>query len=325
MRDREVRHIRICHLSMVIFSGGGGCYEYTMCGIVIPHGSTVHLGEFQMNAQHSFPPEKILVPTDMGPASKSALQYARFCHERFGAGVSVLHAEHIELPPYFSSAQLGDLKRELKKLSKNAKDYVIKESEAVLGFTADVSIVDRAPLDAILDQSKGNGFGLIIMGTHGHSAVERLWIGSVTERVIRQSPIPVLAVRRDPATTPMQRILCPMNPSETGKQALDYAAVISREMNAELIVLHVVEEGEAPLTCPLVDEQIQKTCRVKEISFHGNAAKTIAEAANDLKSDLLVIGAERKKSKLGEFFSSTTTAVMQLALGPLLVVPNVAG
>jgi nucleotide-binding universal stress UspA family protein len=71
-----------------------------------------------------------------------------------------------------------------------------------------------------------------------------------------------------------------------------------------------------------LDEQIQKTCSVKEISFHGNAAKTIAEASNDLKSDLLVMGAERKASKFGEFFSSTTTGVMQLAIGPLLVIPR---
>jgi nucleotide-binding universal stress UspA family protein len=275
-----------------------------------------------MNLLYSFPPRKILVPTDMGAASQSALQYARFLHERFETAVSVLHAEHIELPPYFSNAQLGDLKRELKKLSRNTAEYVKKDSESVLGFLPDVRIVESSPTDAILEQTKGNEFGLIIMGMHGHSTVERLWMGSVTERVLRRSNVPVLAVRRDPSKAPIQRILCPMNPSETGKQALEYAVMISKEMNAELIVLHVVEKGEEPLTCPLVDEQIQKTCSVKEISFHGNAAKTIAEASNDLKPDLLVMGAERKASKLGEFFSSTTTGVMQLAIGPLLVIPR---
>jgi nucleotide-binding universal stress UspA family protein len=275
-----------------------------------------------MHSRPSFPPQKVLVPTDMGTASRSALQYARFFHERFGTKVSVLHAEHMELPPYFSSAQLGDLKREIKKIFRDEADYVRKESESVLGFAPDVKIVESAPAEAILGQSKDNEFGLIIMGMHGHSVVERLWMGSVTERVLRQSTIPVLAVRKDPAKEPMQRILCPMNPSETGKQALKYAAMVSKEMNAELIILHVVEKGEEPLDCPLVDEQIKKTCKVQEINFHGNAAKTIAEAFNDLKPDLLVIGAERKASILGEFFSSTTTGVMQLAIGPFLVVPK---
>jgi nucleotide-binding universal stress UspA family protein len=277
-----------------------------------------------MNPRHSFPPQTILVPTDLGPASKSALQYARFFHERFGTAVSILHAEHIELPPYFSSAQLGDLKRDLKKMTRNAKDYVRKESESVLGFAPDVSIVESTPLDAILERSKSGEFELIIMGMHGHSLIERLWMGSVTERVLRKSGIPVLAVHKGPSKASIKQILCPMNSFEPGKQALEYSVMISKEMNAELTVLHVVEKGEEPLACPLVDEQIKKTCKVKEISFHGNAAKTIAEASNDLKPDLLVIGAEHKTSKLGEFFSSTTAGVMQLAIGPLLVVPRIA-
>jgi nucleotide-binding universal stress UspA family protein len=275
-----------------------------------------------MNKLLSFPPKSILVPTDMGAASISALKYARFFHERFGSQVSVLHAEHLDLPAYFSSSQLGDLKREMKKLTRAAAEYVKKESESILGFVPDIKIVENTPADAILNQSQNNQSGLIIMGMHGHTILERLWMGSVTERVLRRSGIPVMAVRKDPSTAPIQKILCPINPSETGKQALEYAAAISKEMNANLIVLHVVEKGEEPLICPLVDEQIQKTCRVEEIRFHGNAAKTIAEAYNDLKPDLIVMGAERKTSKLGEIFSSTTMGVMQHAIGPLLLIPK---
>jgi len=275
-----------------------------------------------MNQTYLFPTRSILTPTDLGEVSKSALKYARFFHERFGSSVSVLHAEHLELPPYFSSGQVRDLKREIKKLTRAATDYVRKESELARGFSPDVRVVEDMPVDAILKQSRDNQFELVIMGIHGHSYAERLWMGSVTERVLRNSTIPVLAVRKDPPEKPVQQILCPMSPSETGKQALEYAARISKEMNARLIVLHVVEQGEEPLTCPLVDEQIQKTCRVEEVRFHGNAARTIAEGSNDLKPDLIVMGAERKKSILGEMFSSTTTGVMQIAVGPLLVVPR---
>jgi nucleotide-binding universal stress UspA family protein len=115
-----------------------------------------------MNLRYSFPPRTILVPTDMSPTSTSALKYAHLFHERFGTAVSVLHAEHIDLPPYLSSAQLGDLNLELKKLSRNATDYVRKESESVLGFLPDAKVVESDPTDAILEQSKSNKFGLII-------------------------------------------------------------------------------------------------------------------------------------------------------------------
>lgn len=89
-----------------------------------------------------------------------------------------------------------------------------------------------------------------------------------------------------------------------------------------MTILHVVERGDEPLTCPLVGERIKNACSVEEIQFNGNAARTIAEASNNLKPDLIIMGAERKSAVLGEFFSSTTSSVMQLALGPLLVVPK---
>ena len=74
-----------------------------------------------MSQRDLFPPRNILVPTDLGPVSKSALKYARFFHDRFGSRVYVLHAEHLKLPPYFSSGQLGDLKRELIKLIRSVQ------------------------------------------------------------------------------------------------------------------------------------------------------------------------------------------------------------
>ena len=258
----------------------------------------------------------------MSEASISALQYARCFHERFGSAISVLHAQHLDLPPYFSSAQLHDLKRELKKVAKAAGDYVQKQSDPVLGFRADIHVVENLPVEAILGASRGQGIELIIMGMHGHTRAERFFMGSVTDRVFRRSHVPVLAVRNPPLEKPVQNILCPMNPSETGKQALEYAAQIGKAFNARLTVLHVSEPGAAPLTCPLVDESVKNTCRIEEANLHGSAARTILEVSNDLKPDLIVMGAEHKPGILGELFSSTTSSVMQSAVGPLMIVPK---
>ena len=275
-----------------------------------------------MNSIYSFPPGKILVPTDMGAASKAALQYARYFHNGFGSAVLILHSHHLDLPPYFSSGQLAALKRELKKLAKAAEEYVGQDSEPILGFRAEIRVTENTPVEAILETSQEPGIDLIIMGMHGHRGAERLFLGSVTERVLRRSALPVLAVHHPPSEAPIRNILCPMTPSETGKQALEYAAAIGKTLKARLTVLHVVEPGAEPLDCPLVEEPIKNSCRVEEVRFHGNAAKTIIEASNDLKPDLTVMGAEHKPGVLGEFFSSTTSSVMQMAVGPLMIVPR---
>ena len=126
----------------------------------------------------------------MSAASKSALQYARCFHERFGSDVSVLHAHHLELPPYFSSGQLHDLKRELKKLAKAAAEYVQKESDPVLGFRPEIKVVENSPIEAILEASQEQEIDLIIMGMHGHSIAKRLLMGSVTEQSAPPQPCP---------------------------------------------------------------------------------------------------------------------------------------
>ncbi len=275
-----------------------------------------------MNSTYPFPPGKILVPSDMSAASKAALQYARYFHKSFGSAVLILHSHDLDLPPYFSSGQLAGLKRELKKLSKAAEELVRKDSESVLGFHPDIKVTENTPVDAILEASRGQEIELIVMGMHGHRGAERIFLGSVTERVLRRSNLPVLAVHQPPSEIPIRHILCPMTASEAAKQALEYAAAIAKTINARLTVLHAVEPGAEPLDCPLVEEPIKKSCRVEEVRFHGNAAKTIMEASNDLKPDLIIMGAEYKPGVLGEFFSSTTSSVMQMSVGPLMIVPK---
>jgi nucleotide-binding universal stress UspA family protein len=269
---------------------------------------------------YCYPPRKVLVPTDLGPASDMALAYAQHLHQAHGTAVQVLHAEHFELPPYFSSGQLDTLRRELKRSARAAVDFVRKSSEAVLGFAPEVSVIEGTPVETILNASEADKIDLLVLGTHGRHGAERLWLGSVTERVIRSSRIPVLAVRKSP--TQIQEILCPFNLTEVGQEALDYAAEIARVSDAHLTVMHVLEEGSKAPECPLIGDEIRQKCRLEEVTGHGSPTRKILEMARKLNPDLIVMGAERKSDLLGDFFSSTTDQVMQHADAPLLVVPK---
>jgi len=69
--------------------------------------------------------------------------------------------------------------------------FVEKETE----LPAEVRVMEGRPVDVILKAAEQAGADLIVMGTHGRGGINRLVVGSVTDRVLRQSPIPVLAVR----------------------------------------------------------------------------------------------------------------------------------
>jgi nucleotide-binding universal stress UspA family protein len=271
---------------------------------------------------HHFPPRKLLVPTDLGETSRPAFEFARLWRSHFGGDVHVVHAQHFDPPPYFSSGQIQSLTRELKKATKAAAEYLRKESASALGFEAQVSVAVRPPAEAILEAAEGSAADLIIMGTHGRHGAGRFWLGSVAERVLRESPKPVLAVRQGMAASSFDHILCPVNFKEVGREALHYAAAMAEAGQLRLTVLHAVEEADKPPDCDLVPEAVRSRCKIEELTFHGDAVGSILTAAEDLKPDIIVMGAERKTAVLGGLFSSTTERVMQLVRVPLLVVPK---
>jgi nucleotide-binding universal stress UspA family protein len=271
---------------------------------------------------HKFPPSTILVPTDFGPASDVALAFAKMMREQYKAAIKVIHAHHFELPPYFSGGQMKVLTRELQKARKAAAELLQKQCESKLGAEVNVSVAEKPPADAILDASAEARVDLIIMGTHGHRGAERLWLGSVAGQVIRLSKVPVLAVNKTITPGPFREILCPVNATPTGQEALRYAAMIAALSHAGLTVLNAFEGDEPPVGCGAAGDEIRKHCEVREISMRGNAARAILHTAHENKSSLIVMGAEWKSSPLGELFSSTTEQVMQHATTPLLVVPR---
>ncbi len=273
---------------------------------------------------HIFPPRKILLPTDLTATSVPAFQFARALHKQFGGAVQVLHAQHFDLPPYFSTGQLHSLKQELKKSAKAAADYLRKESLAALGFEAEVLLPTKHPVEAILEAASSEGVDLIVMGTHGRHGADRFWLGSVAERVLRESPKPILAVRQGMVAAPLGHILCPVSLSSAGRDALAYAAEMAEAGKLRLTVLHAVEEGNKSLDCSLVPEEVRVRCRVEELIFHGDAAGAILTAVREIRPDVIVMGAERKPSVFGELFSSTTERVMQWGQAPLLVVQRSA-
>ena len=139
---------------------------------------------------------------------------------------------------------------------------------------------------------------------------------------MRESPKPILAVRQGMTASSFGHILCPVGESEVGRAALQYAAAMAEAAQSRLTVLHAVEEGEKPPTCDLVPEAVRTRCKIEELTFHGSAAGSILTAADELRPDIIVMGAERKTAVLGGLFSSTTERVMQWANVPLLVVPR---
>lgn len=270
-----------------------------------------------------FPPEAVLVPTDLSETSMAAVRYARWLHESFGSRVTVLFAERLEVPPYFTQSQERELLEASREARRQAVAEVERAAEAVLGFRPETRVVDGYPSSVILDALREGSYELAILGTHGRRGPSRLWLGSVTERVLRAATVPVLAVRDGVSPSGFQRVFCPVTAGTASERALAYAVSVAEKLDAELHVLRAVDaEGAVVAECPHTTETMRSRCTVVEKTVRGNPVAAFLAGAREAKADLVVLGAEHPDSLLAEISSTTTDHILRRMATPLVVVPD---
>ena len=140
--------------------------------------------------------ERILVATDFSESAKSAMQFAAKLASAQGAKLITMHViEPLNLPPYYAS-KFSNAGREC---AREALDEAI--ASAKLPVDTEVIVTAGTADERISGLARELATDLIVMGVHGLSQLDRFLIGSVTERVLRSAPCPVLAYREKCAGT----------------------------------------------------------------------------------------------------------------------------
>lgn len=138
----------------------------------------------------------IIVAVDLSPASARVIEAAHGVADLTGVSVYVLHV--IEAgPDYIAYADASDAQRE-----KVSEDFPMEHdalqalSEKLQddGLDASAVLLCGPAVETTLAEAERLGAGLIIVGTHGHSAVYDVLIGSYSAGIIRKSKLPVLVV-----------------------------------------------------------------------------------------------------------------------------------
>lgn len=135
---------------------------------------------------------KIIVPIDFLQHTEQLAEYAVYIGEKFHAGLKFLHI--IEPPHYYGDYEypsLGVYAAELAKhAEKKMKHFVEKYRNSCSGCEG--KILQGNIADSIIKHANDQDADLIIIGTHGRKGLEKMWLGSVAERVIKSAPCPTL-------------------------------------------------------------------------------------------------------------------------------------
>jgi len=182
--------------------------------------------------------------------------------------------------------------------------------------------------DLIVREAEDLSADLIVMATHGLRGWRRAILGSVTEGVLRTGAAPVLSVSRlgDQPRQPaaVTKILCPINFTNVALDALDYAAHLAAGFGCELLVVHVIEQTEAREADirKWIPPAVRERCTFREIIARGGPAERVLDCAEDLRADLLVIGAQHKAFRDATTVGATTERLVRFARLPVLSVPR---
>jgi len=135
----------------------------------------------------------ILVPTDFEPASVGALRQATSLATSFGAKLTLLHVWEIQLYPYMDSIMNSEI---ISRIEQAARDRLHASLEEVrrLVPTAQARLETGSPGPTIVEVIPKLGADLVVMGTHGRHGLAHTLLGSVAERVVRLSRVPVMTI-----------------------------------------------------------------------------------------------------------------------------------
>jgi nucleotide-binding universal stress UspA family protein len=282
----------------------------------------------------------ILCPIDFSEFSVKAYDYAQSLAWHYKAELLVQHVL-FSYPAFYIDASYKAICRKLRTDAlKKLREFAKRQTRTKL--QPQCVVQEGIATDQILSFADAQAVDLIVMGTHGLRGVDRLMLGSVTEKVLRKARCPVLAVRKpvhdfvspgrnvDPIS--LKRIVLGMDFSDHAHRALNYALSFAKEYNAELTLVHVLEhpptpanlQGEISQATKQLEGSVgpggRKPARVKFLVRAGKPYEEIIELALHTQTDLVIMGVRGRGSLNSALFGSTTYRVIQLGPCPVLAV-----
>ena len=240
----------------------------------------------------------------------------------------------------------GRIEQELKApLDALARDMALEgvDAETVAGY--------GPPSDTIIRMAEESGCDLIAMSTRGRNIVTSGLLGSVTYKVIHESPMPVLAITPERARSHrgiVSKVIVPLDGSSFAETVLPHATTLARRMDLAVTLLRVVPE-DAPLfgdSVSLLDmvasireaatgaqdyvAMVAKRLRdsgldVDEVLLQGKASSRIAEYAKGAENGMIAITTHGRSGVNRLLLGSIAEAVVRESGCPVLVVRPAGG
>lgn len=277
---------------------------------------------------------KVLVGVDRSPESHIALRYVCHLLEHFDAQVEAIYAK-----PDVGMIKLEQFDVPFVK-PKEPAEIIEREAQEVHGQIMDacqVCLAGKVPCEpkivvgeaaeVILDEAQSGDYDMIVLGSHGHSALKGLILGTVHSKILHHASRPVLIVRD---LREVQRVLVAYRGTKCDQEALEFLAPLLERKKPQITVFHVREtdkgetEAYAHACTKLGKETLEKlghSPQVKEA-----AGDFVDETLKEVISgnyDLVVLGAYgHDRPRIAKMISDEALSLVSRTTRPVLVFRN---
>ena len=289
----------------------------------------------------------ILCPIDFSENSRSALRYAAAIASHLGARLTLLAVND---PLLVEAAQLGPRPDHLVEDTVREVDTFCRHTfDGKLEGLGDVrlEVGSGNPAVEILRFARERSCDLIVIGSHGSTGFRKLFFGSTTERVLRETSVPVLVTpaedpgpaRIDEPPRTVRRVLAPVDLTAATAHQLVVAQKIAEQMRVPLLLLHVIEPVRSMAIAhprvPRIDAErraraeadldaavatLPPIVKPEALIAYGEPAEEIAKIAVERDAGLIVMGLHSSPLS-GPRMGSVTYRVLCLAHRLVLAIP----
>jgi nucleotide-binding universal stress UspA family protein len=279
-----------------------------------------------MNSKDSLvcpgPWESLLACTDGSDEGQNAVTQALSLAQACGSKLCVVQV--VEIVPEFE-AVAPDLRACLEEEIQRQKAATASQA-ALQGVQLDYRIRHSlSPFAAIIAEVEEIQPDLIILGRYGRTGLVRLFMGSVTARLIGLTPVNVLVVPRE-ASLAFRHLLIAADGSEFSRAALTEAIAMAARAKAELFGVAVAREEGEILEAQEIVHQMLTAANQAGVSFQGFSPQGLAadngiiQVARETRADLIIVGSHGRTGFQRLLMGSVTERVIGQAPCPVLVV-----
>lgn len=283
--------------------------------------------------------EKVLVPTDFSPATEKVLEYVGGLKE---LGVKEVVLVHVSIRNGQEDFVLAERERRMTSRMEREKETLEKA-----GMKVSPIFLRGSPAPEILKVASKEKVSLIISGSHGKNPLDEVLMGSTSERIGRESTMPVMLVRygileekskaaiKNLAKKAFQKIIYPTDFSECSERAAEYIRQnLTKVGLKKVIVTHVVDDHHIVTISKkeklrrqrrgqlldIKERLVQAGLKVKEALLVGSPVAELLRIAGEEGATMIVMGSHGKGIFKETFLGSVSQEVIRMANKPVFII-----